>query len=53
MRKIVLYTLLSVDGVAEAPETLVVDFDAEMNANLHRAPEEPTGLAIALGDDHG
>lgn len=34
MRKLVVYTLLSIDGVAEAPETFVHDFDAAMEANL-------------------
>ncbi|MGH3471101.1 MAG: dihydrofolate reductase family protein [Nocardioidaceae bacterium] len=34
MRKVVVYTLLSIDGVAEAPETFVLDFDEEMAANL-------------------
>jgi dihydrofolate reductase len=34
MRKVVAYTLLSVDGVAEDPETFVLDFDAAMEANL-------------------
>jgi dihydrofolate reductase len=34
MRKIVTYTLVSVDGVAEAPETFFFDFDKVMEANL-------------------
>jgi dihydrofolate reductase len=34
MRKVVAYTLLSVDGVAEDPETFVLDFDTVMEANL-------------------
>ena len=34
MRKVVVYTLVSVDGVAEAPETFVLDFDEVMEANL-------------------
>ncbi len=34
MRKVVIYTLLSVDGVAEAPEQFVVEFDDAMAANL-------------------
>jgi dihydrofolate reductase len=36
MRKLVLYTLLSLDGVAESPERYVYDFDDEMYANLSR-----------------
>jgi dihydrofolate reductase len=34
MRKVVVYTLVSVDGVAEAPEEFVRDFDPVMEANL-------------------
>lgn len=34
MRKLVLYTLLSLDGVAESPERYFFDFDDEMYANL-------------------
>ncbi|MGN6245433.1 MAG: dihydrofolate reductase family protein [Motilibacteraceae bacterium] len=34
MRKVVAYHLLSVDGVAQDPETFVHDFDAEMDADL-------------------
>lgn len=34
MRKLVAYLLLSLDGVAQDPETFVHDFDEEMEANL-------------------
>ena len=34
MRKLVVYTLLSLDGVAEAPDRYFFDFDAQMYANL-------------------
>jgi dihydrofolate reductase len=34
MRKVVAYTLVSVDGVAEAPEQFVAEFDEVMDANL-------------------
>ena len=34
MRKIVAYELLSLDGVAEAPETFFADWDDAMGANL-------------------
>ena len=34
MRKVVAYTLVSVDGVAEAPETFLFTFDEAMEANL-------------------
>lgn len=37
MRKVVVYMLLSVDGVAEAPEDFVVDFDQVMNDHLGEA----------------
>jgi dihydrofolate reductase len=36
MRNVVLYTLLSVDGVAEAPDRFVFDFDDVMYDNLAR-----------------
>jgi dihydrofolate reductase len=34
MRKVVLYELLSLDGVAEAPDTFFMDWDEAMEANL-------------------
>ncbi len=34
MRKVVLYTLLSLDGVAEAPELFLSDFDEAMDEHL-------------------
>jgi dihydrofolate reductase len=34
VRKVVVYTLLSVDGVAQDPETFLFDFDETMEANL-------------------
>ena len=34
MRKVVAYMLVSVDGVAEAPEQFLFDFDEVMEANL-------------------
>jgi dihydrofolate reductase len=36
MRKVVLYMLLSADGVAESPDQFILDFDVEMHANLAR-----------------
>lgn len=47
MRKVVAYVLLSVDGVAESPETFVVDFDEVMEANL--ADVIGTQDAVLLG----
>lgn len=34
MRKVVVYELLSLDGVAERPETFLTEWDAEMDENL-------------------
>ena len=34
VRKVVVYTLVSVDGVAQDPETFLFDFDETMEANL-------------------
>ena len=34
MRKVVLYTLMSLDGVAESPDAFVFDFDGPMTDNL-------------------
>src|ERR1700757_5067863 len=34
MRKIVVYELLSLDGVAEAPDSFFADWDDAMDANL-------------------
>jgi dihydrofolate reductase len=39
MRKLVVYTLLSVDGVAESPDRYFAAFDVEMHANLARVIE--------------
>ncbi|MER7888417.1 dihydrofolate reductase family protein [Micromonospora sp. NPDC094482] len=36
MRKLVVYTLLSLDGVAESPDRYLFNFDEEMYANLGR-----------------
>ena len=47
MRKIVAYELLSLDGVAEAPETFFADWDDAMGANL--AAVIATQDAVILG----
>ena len=47
MRKIVVYELLSLDGVAEAPDTFVTDWDDAMDANL--AAVIATQDAVILG----
>jgi dihydrofolate reductase len=36
MRKIILYELLSLDGVAESPDAFILDFDEAMEENLAR-----------------
>jgi dihydrofolate reductase len=47
MRKVVLYELLSLDGVAEAPDTFFTDWDEAMEANL--AAVIATQDAVILG----
>ena len=34
MRKVVVYELLSLDGVAEDPDSFIADWDGTMDANL-------------------
>ncbi|UFU06235.1 dihydrofolate reductase family protein [Ruania halotolerans] len=47
MRKVVLYTLTSIDGVAESPDRYVLDFDDRMRENL--AHVVSTQDAVILG----
>ncbi|KAA1423896.1 dihydrofolate reductase [Mumia zhuanghuii] len=47
MRNVVAYLLVSLDGVAEAPDQFVLDFDEVMYANLGRVIE--TQDAVLLG----
>ena len=47
MRKIVVYELLSLDGVAEAPDGFIADWDDAMDANL--AAVIATQNAVILG----
>ena len=47
MRKVVLYELLSLDGVAEAPDTFFTDWDEALEANL--AAVIATQDAVILG----
>src|SRR6266487_6881546 len=47
MRKVVLYELLSLDGVAEDPDRFVIDWDEAMDANL--AAVIATQDAVILG----
>jgi dihydrofolate reductase len=47
MRKLVAYTLLSADGVAESPDEYLLDFDDELQENLNGVIE--TQDAVLLG----
>jgi dihydrofolate reductase len=47
VRKVVLYELMSLDGVAENPDEFVLDWDEEMDANL--ADVIATQDAVVLG----
>ena len=47
MRKVILYELLSLDGVAEAPETFFIDWDDAMDAALAAVIE--TQDSVILG----
>jgi dihydrofolate reductase len=47
VRKIVVYELLSLDGVAEQPDKFITEFDDEMRANLGRVIA--TQDAVLLG----
>ena len=47
MRKVVLYELVSLDGVAEAPDTFFLEWDEAMDANL--AAVIATQDAVVLG----
>lgn len=47
MRKIVVYELLSLDGVAESPDEFITDFDDVMRENLGRVIAEQD--AVLLG----
>ena len=47
MRKVVVYELMSLDGVAEDPDAFITDWDADMDANL--ATVIATQDAVILG----
>ena len=42
MRKVVVYELLSLDGVAEDPDSFLTDWDEVMQANLASVIAAPT-----------
>ena len=41
MRKIVVYELLSLDGVAEGPDDFITDYDDVMSENLRTCNRQP------------
>jgi len=49
MRKIVLYELLSVDGVAEAPDNFILHFDEVMRENLRRVIADQDAVILGRG----
>ena len=53
MRKVVAYELLSLDGVAEAPDEYITEFDEAMRENLGRviAPQDSVILGRRTYDD--
>ena len=53
MRKVVLYELMSLDGVAEQPDEFITEWDEEMDANLGRviAAQDTVLLGHRTSDD--
>ena len=49
MRKIVLYELLSVDGVAEGPDNFILHFDEVMRENLRRVIADQDAVILGRG----
>jgi dihydrofolate reductase len=49
MRKVVAYELLSLDGVAEAPDQFVTEFDDVMEENLGRVIAAQDGVLLGRG----
>ena len=49
MRKVVAYELLSLDGVAEAPDSFIHDWDAAMDANLAAVIAEQDAVILGRG----
>ena len=47
VRKVVVYMLVSLDGVAQDPETFLFDFDETMEANLAQVTEAGSSDAVA------
>ncbi|MEV6303245.1 dihydrofolate reductase family protein [Actinoplanes sp. NPDC051861] len=49
MRKVVLYSLLSMDGVAEHPDQYILDWDDAMDAHLARVIESQDAVLLGRG----
>ena len=49
MRKVVLYELLSLDGVAERPDSIFYDFDDVMRDNLQRVIADQDAVLLGRG----
>ncbi len=49
MRKVVAYELLSLDGVAEAPDSFIQDWDAGMDANLAAVIAKQDAVILGRG----
>lgn len=49
MRSVVLYTLLSLDGVAEAPDQFILDWDDRLDANLAEVIAEQDAVLLGRG----
>lgn len=49
MRSVVLYTLLSLDGVAESPDDFILDWDDRLDANLAEVIAEQDAVLLGRG----
>ena len=49
MRPVVLYTLLSLDGVAESPDQFILDWDDRLDANLAEVIAEQDAVMLGRG----
>ncbi len=49
MRSVVLYTLLSLDGVAESPDDFILDWDDQLDANLAEVIAEQDAVLLGRG----
>ncbi len=49
MRSVVLYTLLSLDGVATSPDDFILDWDDRLDANLAEVIAEQDAVLLGRG----